>query len=667
MRKLNQHWYSLKLCRTLALGFTILAVAGLAQADTVVNTYDALNRITRIQYDNGVVVEYAYDNAGNRTQRTVLNNNPAPVANAGVDQTVAFGVQVILNGVGSTDPDHGPAPLTYAWSQISGPAVTLGGATTATPTFTPTQAGDYVFGLVVNDGQASSPQSTVTVHVGKADQAIGFGPAPTLVVGGTGIVSATGGASGIPVTFSSTTTGVCTVSGSTATGLSAGSCTVAANQAGNANYNAAPQATQTINVGKGTQTIGFSLAPVVVVGGTGTVSAMGGASGNPVTFSSTTPAVCTTGGSNGSTVTGVTVGNCVVAANQAGDANYNAAAQATQTINVGKGTQTIGFSLAPVVVVGGTGTVSAMGGASGNPVTFSSTTPAVCTTGGSNGSTVTGVTVGNCVVAANQAGDANYNAATQATQTLAVGKGSQTISFGAAPSVNVGGTGTVSATGGASGNPVTFGSTTTAVCTVSSSTVTGLSAGSCTIAANQAGNANYNAAPQAIQTFTVSQIQTITPSDCLFNWAEKNYPTLFAPSGSSTAVWSTFSYRHYSATNTYLGVSSSDNHVYYMGPDGILQDEGPLADWLPKAGCQAPPPPQDECLFAWAEKNYPALFSPAGSPTAIWTVYTYRYYSTTNASLGISSADNHVYYQGIDGILRDEGPLSKWLPLAGCQ
>ena len=154
-------------------------------------------------------------------------------------------------------------------------------------------------------------------------------------------------------------------------------------------------------------------------------------------------------------------------------------------------------------------------------------------------------------------------------------------------------------------------------------------------------------------------------SECLFNWAEANYPTLFAPSGSSTQISGVYTYRYYWATNAYLGVSSADNHVYYLGADGKLLDEGPLSDWLPKAGCQPPPP--SECLFNWAEKNYPDLFAPSGSATAISGVYTYRYYWLTNAYLGVSSADNHVYYMGADGKLLDEGPLSYWLPKAGCQ
>ncbi|WP_312916536.1 Calx-beta domain-containing protein, partial [Stenotrophomonas sp.] len=87
--------------------------------------------------------------------------------------------------------------------------------------------------------------ATNGVLVGLMTQAItGFTatPAnPVFSVGGTFAVSATGGASGEPVVFASTTPSVCTVSGSTVTMVNAGSCALTADQAGNANYSAAPQ------------------------------------------------------------------------------------------------------------------------------------------------------------------------------------------------------------------------------------------------------------------------------------------------------------------------------------------------------------------------------------------------------------------------------------------
>jgi len=75
--------------------------------------------------------------------------------------------------------------------------------------------------------------------------------------------------------------------------------------------------------------------------------------------------------------------------------------------------------------------------------------------------------------------------------------------------------------------------------------------------------------------------------ECLFNWAERDYAYLFAPAGSPSAVWDVYTYRHYPATSAYLGVSYVDYHAYYLGPDGAMQDEGPLSDWTAKA-CRSP-------------------------------------------------------------------------------
>jgi len=77
-----------------------------------------------------------------------------------------------------------------------------------------------------------------------------FGTAPFTV-------SATA-SSGLPVSFASLTSPVCSVSGSTVTIVTAGLCTIQASQSGDAIYAAAPSVSQSFTVAKAAQTITFS-------------------------------------------------------------------------------------------------------------------------------------------------------------------------------------------------------------------------------------------------------------------------------------------------------------------------------------------------------------------------------------------------------------------------
>jgi len=92
--------------------------------------------------------------------------NQNPVANAGTDQTVDPGDTVTLSGAGSTDPDGDT--LTFAWTQTAGPAVTLVGASSASPNFVaPDVTTDTVlsFQLTVMDGNGGSATDSVSVSV----------------------------------------------------------------------------------------------------------------------------------------------------------------------------------------------------------------------------------------------------------------------------------------------------------------------------------------------------------------------------------------------------------------------------------------------------------------------------------------------------------------------
>ncbi|MCR4321626.1 MAG: PKD domain-containing protein, partial [Candidatus Brocadiaceae bacterium] len=95
---------------------------------------------------------------------TISTLNSAPVANAGLDQSVYVGNTVTLDGSGSSDVDGDV--LTYSWSftsRPSGSTAALNDTTSANPTFTVDKAGTYVASLIVNDGTVNSAPDTITI------------------------------------------------------------------------------------------------------------------------------------------------------------------------------------------------------------------------------------------------------------------------------------------------------------------------------------------------------------------------------------------------------------------------------------------------------------------------------------------------------------------------
>ena len=90
--------------------------------------------------------------------------NNAPVANAGVDQSVPIGTTVTLDGTASSDSDNDN--LTYSWSPVSlpsGSTAVLSDSAYNRPSFIADIAGTYTWQLVVNDGSASSNADQVNI------------------------------------------------------------------------------------------------------------------------------------------------------------------------------------------------------------------------------------------------------------------------------------------------------------------------------------------------------------------------------------------------------------------------------------------------------------------------------------------------------------------------
>jgi DNA-binding beta-propeller fold protein YncE len=366
-----------------------------------------------------------------------------------------------------------------------------------------------------SEWNAAAEEQSLTIT--KGNQTITFTKPPSASFDeGSSTVEATA-SSGLPVTFESKTTGICATSGTSGEKvnfLAAGICTIAATQAGSANWNAATPIERSFTIDKGNQAITFNAPADKRLDQNPVTVTANASSGLTVGFESKTTSVCTTSGSGGETVTLLTAGTCTIKAGQAGNTDWNAASPVERSFTVATGNQTITFNAlaekrldqSPITV---TATAS-----SGLPVTFESKTTGVCTTSGTLGETVTLHTAGTCTIEVTQSGDTSWNSATAVSQSFTVAKGSQTIAFGEPPGKLFSeGSTTLTATA-SSGLPVTFESKTAAICTVSGSDgekVSFVTTGTCTIKANQAGSANWSAAPPVEQSFAItSTAMTLT-------------------------------------------------------------------------------------------------------------------------------------------------------------
>jgi len=111
-----------------------------------------------------VVNDGKVDSAVATTAITATAANAAPVANAGVNQSVVVANLVTLDGSASTDANGDT--LTYKWTLLSKPTgsvATLSSSTVQKPTFTADLAGTYLASLIVNDGKVDSTVVAATI------------------------------------------------------------------------------------------------------------------------------------------------------------------------------------------------------------------------------------------------------------------------------------------------------------------------------------------------------------------------------------------------------------------------------------------------------------------------------------------------------------------------
>ncbi len=115
---------------------------------------------------NGFCVTPVFNCAGPTFDQSCAITNYAPIANAGVAQTIAARTEVALDGSKSLDSDGSIASV--LWEQIEGPTVILSNAEATNPTFTAPdvpQNSSLLFKLTVTDNQGAKATATVVVNV----------------------------------------------------------------------------------------------------------------------------------------------------------------------------------------------------------------------------------------------------------------------------------------------------------------------------------------------------------------------------------------------------------------------------------------------------------------------------------------------------------------------
>ena len=294
---------------------------------------------------------------------------------------------------------------------------------------TPSAAGSYALQVrITDDNLATATTTTFSIVVAQATQTISFGSLANKTLG-TGTVNLNAVASsGLSVTFTTPNNTYCSVTGSTLTLVAAGTCTVRADQAGNANFNAASQVSQT-----------FTIASSLII---------------------TTPASGLTG-------------------------TYNSAYSLSISTSGGAGSNS--WALASGALPAGLSLDSATGIISGTPTAAGNQTISVRIT------------------------DANAATSTTSSFAIVIGKASQAISFGAIASRNVNSGSFTLAPSSTSGLTVSLNSSNSSICTVTGFTVTILTSGSCSLTVTQAGDGNFASAT------AVSQSVTITPIAVTFS------------------------------------------------------------------------------------------------------------------------------------------------------
>ncbi|MEO6490473.1 MAG: YDG domain-containing protein [Ferruginibacter sp.] len=310
-------------------------------------------------------------------------------------------------------------PGSYAISSGTLPAGLTLNPTSGLISGTPTTAGGPIsVEVTATNGSGTSAPATLSFTIAMGNQTItGLPATDSKTYGDIPYSLSATASSGLTVSYSSSNTGVATISGNQVTIVGGGSTTITASQAGNSDWNAATPVQQALTVNKASQTITFGLLgdkddvdPDFPLTATST-------SGLTVSYASSNTSVIVI---SGSTAQIVGAGSSTITASQAGDANYLPATDVLQVQNINNTSlqnQTITFNPLSNKIYGDAPFQLTASASSGLTVSYISSNTAVATV---SGDMVTIVGPGTTTITASQAGNGSYNAAPPVNQNFTV-------------------------------------------------------------------------------------------------------------------------------------------------------------------------------------------------------------------------------------------------------
>ena len=99
------------------------------------------------------------------------------------------------------------------------------------------------------------------------------------------------------------------------------------------------------------------------------------------------------------------------------------------------------------------------------------------------------------------------------------------------------------------------------------------------------GDEVYLASHSRLYKLTTRAISNET-KNCVFNWAEQQYPTLFGLTTGESSQFEQYTYRYYSDTQSYLGFFQ-DKKIHYLNKNqsNNIEDVGYFEYYQHLAGC----------------------------------------------------------------------------------